>query len=317
MSVPSIMSVPSPAAVATLGGYATAVPTPFRGDHIDENAFRAFCDWQIGEGITALVVNGTTGEAPALSLGEQRRLIRAAVETAAGRVPVIAGAGSNATAHAVGIAREAEAAGADGLLAVTPYYNRPPQAGLFLHFRALHDATALPILLYDVPSRTACTLADDTLLRLADLPRIVGLKDATGDLARAARLRTLLGQRFRLLSGDDATALGFLMAGGDGCISVVANVAPALAMRLYRASRRGALSEARALAQALAPLTAALFSESNPIPVKYALEVMGWMSAELRLPLCAASVMTRREVAAALGGLGLSPPPELAALAAR
>ena len=232
-------------------------------------------------------------------------------------MPVIAGAGSNATAHAVEIARQAEAAGADGLLAVTPYYNRPTQAGLFLHFRALHDATALPILLYDVPSRTACSFADETLLRLADLPRIVGLKDATGDLARAARLRALLGQRLRLLSGDDATAPGFLMAGGDGCISVVANVAPALAMRLYRASQRGALSEARALAQALAPLSAALFSESNPIPVKYALEIMGWMSAELRLPLSAAADGTRREVAAALGGLGLSLPPEPAALAAR
>jgi 4-hydroxy-tetrahydrodipicolinate synthase len=299
------MSVSSRSTVATLAGYATAVPTPLSGNDIDETAFCAFCDWQIGQGIAALVVNGTTGEAPTLSLGEQGCLVRAAVETAAGRVPVIAGAGANATAHAVEIARHAEAAGADGLLAVTPYYNRPPQAGLFLHFRALHDATGLPILLYDVPSRTACSLAVDTLRRLAELPRIIGLKDATGDLARVAQLRTLLDRRFLLLSGDDATAPDFLMAGGDGCISVVSNVAPALAVRLYRACQRGAAAEARALAQALAPLTAALFGESNPIPLKYALEVMGWMSAELRLPLCAASDTTRRAVAAALGGLDL------------
>ncbi|MGO8915832.1 MAG: 4-hydroxy-tetrahydrodipicolinate synthase [Stellaceae bacterium] len=309
------MSAIPACAVATLRGYATAVPTPFRGDHIDENAFRAFCDWQIGEGIAALVVNGTTGEAPTLSLGEQRRLIRAAVETAAGRVPVIAGAGSNATAHAVEIAREAEAAGADGLLAVTPYYNRPSQRGLFLHFRAMHDATSLPILLYDVPSRTACSLAIDTVLRLADLQRIVGLKDATGDLARALRLHALVGDRFRLLSGDDATTLDFLTAGGHGAISVVANVAPALAVRLHRAWQRGAAGDARAIAAALAPLAAALFAESNPVPVKCALEAMGWMSAAVRLPLCAASDKTRGQVAAALGELGLMPPREPAACA--
>jgi 4-hydroxy-tetrahydrodipicolinate synthase len=294
-------------AVATLCGYATALPAPFRGDHIDENAFRTFCDWQVGQGVAALVVNGTTGEAPTLSLAEQRRLICVAVETAGRRVPVIAGAGSNATDHAVKIARQAEAAGADGLLAVTPYYNRPSQEGLFLHFQAMHDATSLPILLYDVPSRTACSLALDTIGRLVNLPRIVGLKDATGDLARPRRLRGLLGDRFRLLSGDDATALGFLRAGGDGCISVVSNVVPAQTVGLYDAWRRGDANEADARAAALAPLTAALFAESNPVPVKFALEATGWMRANVRLPLCPAAEETRSKIAATLSMLGLLP----------
>ena len=300
-------TAPRAAAVATLCGYATAVPTPFRGDHIDENAFEAFCDWQIKQGIAALVVNGTTGEAPTLSLSEQQRLVRVAVATAAGRVPVIAGAGSNSTAHAVEIARQAEAAGADGLLAVTPYYNRPSQKGLLLHFRAIHAATSLPILLYDVPSRTGCSLAIETVLRLADMPRIAGLKDATGDLARARRLCALLDYRFRLFSGDDATALDFMAAGGHGCISVLSNVAPALTVRLYDHWRRGAAGEARAIAEAVAPLVAALFAESNPVPVKQALEALGWMSADVRLPLCAASSATRRQVTAALTDLGLLP----------
>jgi 4-hydroxy-tetrahydrodipicolinate synthase len=222
-------------------------------------------------------------------------------------VPVIAGAGSNATEHAVKLARQAEVAGADGLLAVTPYYNRPSQEGLFLHFRAIHDATSLPILLYDVPSRTACSLALDTIGRLAELPRIVGLKDATADLARPQRLHGLLGDRFRLLSGDDATALNFLRAGGDGCISVVSNVAPAQAVSLYDAWRRRDDVEADSRAATLAPLTAALFAESNPVPVKYALEAMGWMRADVRLPLGPASETTRAAVAAALSKLGLLP----------
>jgi 4-hydroxy-tetrahydrodipicolinate synthase len=301
------MRATNASAVANLCGYATALPVPFRGDHIDENAFRAFCDWQVTQGVSALIVNGTTGEAPTLSLGEQRRLIRVAVETADGRLPVIAGAGSNATEHAVKIARQAEAAGANGLLAVTPYYNRPSQEGLFLHFRAIHDATSLPILLYDVPSRTACSLALDTVLRLANLPRIVGLKDATGDLARPRRLRGLLGARFCLLSGDDATTLEFLRAGGNGCVSVVSNVAPAQAVDLYEAWRQGDANEADARADSLAPLTAALFAESNPVPVKYALEAMGWMKADVRLPLCSASERTRALVTAVLSEFGLLP----------
>ena len=291
--------------IARLSGYSSALPTPFKGCFIDEEAFAAFCEWQIGEGISALVVNGTTGEAPTLTAEEQRQLIRLAVDVADGRVPVIAGAGSNATAHAIELARQAEFAGADGLLIVTPYYNRPSQEGLFRHFEALHRATRLPILLYDVPPRTGCTLAIETIVRLADLPRMAGLKDATGDLHRPARLRRLLGDRFRLFSGDDATALDFLAAGGNGCISVVSNVAPRLCVRLHAAWERGDRAEARAVASTLAPLAEALFAESNPVPLKHALSTMQRMSADVRLPLYAASRQTCRKVADALTLLGL------------
>jgi len=301
------MSARNQSQVAGLTGYASAIPTPFCAGTIDEKAFAAFCEWQIGQGISALVIAGTTGEAPTLTAAEQSRLVRLAVEVADGRIPVIAGAGSNATAHAVDLGQEAEAASADGLLLVTPYYNRPSQDGVFQHFRAIHDATSVPILLYDVPSRTGFSLAIDTILRLADLPRIVGLKDATGDLARLGCLRRLLGKRLRLLSGDDATALDFLALGGDGCISVVSNVDPELCVWLHAALRRGKSGEARAIAQTLAPLTAALFMESNPVPVKYALSLMGRMSADVRLPLCAPAEATRTAVADALRRLKLVP----------
>jgi 4-hydroxy-tetrahydrodipicolinate synthase len=302
--------------LARLAGYASALPTPFAGTAIDEDAFEAFCDWQIGEGVSALVVAGTTGEAPTLSLAEQRRLVRLAVGVADGRVPVIAGAGANATGHAVELARQAEAVGADGLLVVTPYYVKPSQEGLFRHFKAVHDATSVPVLLYDVPSRTACSLALDTIERLAELPRIIGLKDATGDQARPLRLRQLLGRRFRLMSGDDATAPAFIRAGGDGCISVLSNLTPRLCVRLHAAVRDGDQREAEVIARALSPLTAALFAESNPVPLKHALFLMGRMRPDLRLPLCTAAPATRALVAEALTRLGLiaaSPEGELLA----
>ena len=294
--------------LATLTGYASALPTPFKGDSIDEEAFARFCEWQIGQGISALVVAGTTGEAPTLSMVEHRRLVRIAAETADGRVPVVAGTGANATAHAIELARQAEQEGADGLLVVTPYYNRPPQQGLYRHFRAIHDATGLPILLYDVPSRTACALATETILRLAELPRIVGLKDAAGDLTRPVQLRRQLGERFRLFTGVDATAVEFLAAGGDGCISVVSNLVPASCVELHSAWTCGNDAGARGIARTLAPLTAALFMESNPIPVKLALNLLGFMGAELRLPLCEASDTTRVAVAEALRRLNLMRP---------
>ena len=293
--------------LVSLTGYASAVPTPFRGDGIDETAFADFCDWQIGQGIAALVVAGTTGESPTLSQTELARLIRVAVETAAGRVPVIAGAGSNATAHAIDLAREAENQGADGLLVVTPYYNRPSQEGLYRHFCAVHHATGLPILLYDVPSRTGCSLAVDTILRLSALPRMAGLKDATGDLNRVAPLRRLLGDDFRLLAGDDATALDFLAQGGNGCISVLSNVVPAPCVQLHAAFAGGDRNAARVMAARLAPLTAALFHESNPVPVKHALHLTGRMGPTVRLPLCDAALSTRIAVAHALMELGLIP----------
>lgn len=294
--------------LSTLGGYLSALPTPFKNQQVDEDAFARFCDGQIKQGIWGVVVNGTTGEAPTLSLDEQERLVRIAVEVAHGHVPVIAGAGSNATSHVIEIARRAERAGADGLLVVTPYYNKPSQEGLFQHFQAAHDATGLPIILYDVPSRTGLSLQLDTICRLAALPRIVGLKDATGDLTRPVALRRMLGDGFRMLSGDDATALDYLGLGGDGCISVTSNVVPRLCNRLFLACFCGEPEEARSLERQLKPLVAALFLESNPVPLKWALSLVGQMSAELRLPLCLPAEATRGQVRKALAQLGLIGP---------
>ncbi|MBV8169534.1 MAG: 4-hydroxy-tetrahydrodipicolinate synthase [Alphaproteobacteria bacterium] len=288
-----------------LSGYLSAVPTPFRYGQVDADAFEAFCDWQIAHGIGGLVVCGTTGEAPTLSAAEQRHVIARAVDVAHGQVPVIAGAGANATDHAIDLARAAQSAGADGLLVVVPYYNRPPQEGLYRHFRAVHDAVDIPIVLYDVPARTGCALADDTVARLAMLPRIVGLKDATGDLDRPTRLRARLGDAFRLLTGEDANAAAYLEAGGDGCISVVSNVAPRLCADLYKAWTIGDLDRVAALAPAIGQLSEVLFLESNPIPVKYALGLMRWMSPAVRLPLCDAAEATRQRVAACLHGLSI------------
>jgi len=285
--------------VAKLSGCAPAVPTPFAADgRIDCDAFERFCERQIAEGATALVVAGTTGEAPTLTPTEHRKLVWLAVKTAHGRVPVIAGAGSNATAHAIALSKDAEAAGADAVLSVVPYYNKPMQAGLLAHFRAVADAIGVPLILYDVPSRTITGLADETVARLAEHPRIVGLKDATGDVTRPARLRRLVGASFRLLSGDDATAPAFMAHGGDGCISVTSNVVPDLCRSLYLRRRQGA--RAQALADTLAQLTTALFRETNPAPVKYALSLHGQMSARVRLPLVEPTPDTRRAVQAAL-----------------
>ncbi|MGB9043915.1 MAG: 4-hydroxy-tetrahydrodipicolinate synthase, partial [Pseudolabrys sp.] len=197
--------------VSKLSGYAPALPTPFDdAGNVDVAAFEHFCERQIREGATALVVCGTTGEAPTLRPGEHHVLVRIAVDVARGRVPVIAGAGSNSTAHAIELTKDAEAGGADAILSVVPYYNKPIQSGLYAHFRAIAQSTGLPVILYDVPSRTACGLADETIARLAELRQIIGLKDATGDVTRLSRLRSLVGLEFRLLSGDDATALAFL-----------------------------------------------------------------------------------------------------------
>jgi 4-hydroxy-tetrahydrodipicolinate synthase len=272
--------------VSKLSGYAPALPTPFDPDgYIDAAAFESLCDRQIRHGATALVVCGTTGEAPNLTRAEHDVIIRMAVNVAHRRVPVIAGAGSNATAHAIELAKDAETAGADALLSVVPYYNKPTQAGLEAHFRAIADSVGLPIVLYDVPSRTGCGLSDVTVARLAECPNIIGLKDATGDMTRPLRLRSLLGADFRLLSGDDATALAFLAQGGNGCISVTSNVAPGLCRNLYLALRQGQLAQAQRLGVPVTRLTTALFKEGNPAGVKYALGAMRIMSPRLRLPL--------------------------------
>ena len=287
--------------VSRLSGFAPALPTPFdqNGD-VDDAAFELLCDRQIREGATALVVCGTTGEAPTLSRSEHDRIVRLAVGVAGGRVPVIAGAGSNATGHAIELARDAQAAGADAVLSVVPYYNKPMQAGMYAHFRAIADAIGLPIFLYDVPSRTVCGLADDTVARLAECPKFIGLKDATGDVTRPQRLRARLGPEFRLLSGDDATALAFLGQGGNGCISVTSNVAPGLCRAMYLALKQGQSSRAQHLATVVGRLTGALFSESNPVPVKYALSAMKLMSAGVRLPLVELEDESKAEIDAVL-----------------
>jgi 4-hydroxy-tetrahydrodipicolinate synthase len=289
--------------VSKLSGYAPALPTPFRDDgSIDCAAFEKFCELQIKHGATALVVCGTTGEAPTLSPDEQHELVRIAVDVARNRVPVIAGAGSNATAHAIELTNYAEAAGADAILSVVPYYNKPTQTGLLAHFRKIAESTGLPIILYDVPSRTVCGLADETIARLAEMPRFIGLKDASGDVTRLARLRTL-APHFRLLSGDDATAPAFLALGGHGCISVTSNVAPGLCRSMFLACKQGDPARAQRLAQPIARLTAALFGESNPGPLKYALERLGLMSSALRLPLVRPSEQAQAEIAAVLAQL--------------
>ena len=287
--------------VSKLSGYAPALPTPFdQNGNVDSAAFEFLCDRQIQEGATALVVCGTTGEAPTLTRAEHYAIVCVAVSVAQGRVPVIAGAGSNSTSQAIELARDAEAAGADAVLSVVPYYNKPMQAGLYAHFRAIADAVDLPIILYDVPSRTACGLADDTVARLAESRQFIGLKDATGDVARSSCLRSRLGPEFRLLSGDDTTAPAFIGQGGNGCISVTSNVAPGLCRAMYLALKQGQLCRAQQLATVVAKLTSALFRESNPVPVKYALSSMKMMSPGVRLPLVELKNESKAEIDAVL-----------------
>jgi 4-hydroxy-tetrahydrodipicolinate synthase len=287
--------------VSKLSGYAPALPTPFddRGN-VDGLTFEKLCDRQLQDGATALVVCGTTGEAPTLSRTEHNTLIRIAVGIAQGQIPVIAGAGSNSTAHAIELTKAAEAAGADAILSVVPYYNKPTQEGLRAHFGAIAQSTELPIILYDVPARTGCNLADETVARLAESPHFIALKDATGDIARPARLRPLVGPDFRLLSGDDATALPFFAHGGNGCISVTSNIAPGLCRSMYLASKLGQSAQAARLAEVVLKLTTALFSEANPVPVKYALSLLGMMSARVRLPLVELRSATKTHVASVL-----------------
>jgi 4-hydroxy-tetrahydrodipicolinate synthase len=287
-----------------LSGFAPALPTPFKDDgKIDTTAFEQLCERQLRAGATALVVCGTTGEAPTLTVAEHHTLIRIAAATAQRQIPVIAGAGSNSTAHAIELTKDAETAGADAILSVAPYYNKPTQAGLTAHFHAIAQSSGLPIILYDVPSRTACGIADETVARLAELPQVIGLKDATGDPARPVRLRTQVGADFRMLTGDDATALAFLAQGGHGCISVTSNVVPGLCRNMFLAARQGQITTAQRWAAPISALTAALFRESNPAPLKYALSLLGLISDKLRLPLVEPGEPTKIEVAAVMAKL--------------
>src|SRR5450432_1473736 len=286
-----------------LAGYIPDLPTPFddRGA-VDLEALARLCERQIAAGVPAIVVCETAGEASTLTPAEQETIIRAAVEVARRRTRVIAGAGSNSTGQAIELTRRAEAAGADAVLSVVPYYNKPMQAGIYAHFQAIAGSTTLPIILHDIPSRSIRELSDDTLVRLAKSGQFIGLRDGTGDITRPMRLRPRLPPGVRFLSGDDATALAYIANGGDGCISMASNVAPELCRLIFSSCREGRLQTARYLQNRLAPLTAALVRES-PAALKYALCLLGFMHPGTRLPIVELADAAKAEVAAAIADI--------------
>jgi len=286
-------------------GSLTALITPFRGGQVDESAYERLIGWQIAEGTNGLVAVGTTGESPTLSHDEHKRVVEICVETAAKRVPVIAGAGSNSTAEAIELTRHAKKAGADAVLIVMPYYNKPTQEGLYQHIKAINDAVDIPIVLYNVPSRTVADMLPATMARCAQLKNVLGVKDATANMARASLQRQLCGPDFLQLSGEDATALGFMAHGGKGCISVTSNVAPRLCAEFQNACLAGHFATALALQDQLMPLHEALFVETNPGPVKYAAARLGLCGPETRLPLAPVTEATKKAVDAALAAAGL------------
>ncbi len=280
-------------------GSITALVTPFHDNSLDESAFREFVRWQLAQGTHGLVPGGTTGEAPVLSAAERRRIIEICLEESGGKAPVIAGAGSNVTAKSCTMAAEAKELGADAVLVAAPYYNKPSQEGLYAHFAAIADI-GIPVILYNVPGRTVVEISVDTMARLAQLEMIIGVKDATADMGRIADQRMQCGADFILLSGDDFSAPGFAAYGGQGCISVTANVAPRLCAQLHNALRAGDFSTARTINEALQPLHRALFADASPAPAKYALSHMGKMRDELRLPMTCANEAAQQAVREAL-----------------
>ena len=286
-------------------GSIPALVTPMRDGHFDEEAFRAFVDWQITEGSHGLVPMGTTGESPTLSHEEHRRVIEVCIEVADGRVPVIAGAGSNNTREAVELAEFAEKAGADGVLVVTPYYNKPNQEGLYQHYKAINDSIGIPIVIYNIPPRSVIDMSVETMARLFELKNICGVKDATGKIDRISLQREACGPEFNQLSGDDGTALAVMAHGGHGCISVSANVAPKLLSEFQEACMAGDYAKALTYQDRLMPLHKALFLEPSPAGTKYALSVLGRISEELRLPMVPVSEPTRATIRDAMVHAGL------------
>jgi 4-hydroxy-tetrahydrodipicolinate synthase len=287
-------------------GSLVALITPMRDDgSVDEKAYADFVDWQIREGTDAVVPVGTTGESPTLSHAEHRRAVEIAIEVAKGRVPVIAGAGSNSTEEAIALTRHAKEAGADAALVVTPYYNKPTQEGLFLHYSAIADAVDLPIIIYNIPPRSVVDMSVETMARLARHRNIIGVKDATANLTRPLHTRRICGESFVQLSGEDHTALAFNAVGGVGCISVTANVAPRLCSEMQTAWAAGRFRDAMAIQNRLVPLHDSLFAETSPGPVKYAASLLGKTSERCRLPLAPLAPPTRERVRAALTELGL------------
>ena len=289
-----------------INGSITALITPMVNGNVDEAAFQKLVDWQIMEGTNGLVPVGTTGESPTLSQSEHKRVVEIAVKTAAGRVPVIAGTGSNSTVEALDYTRHAKEAGADAALIVVPYYNKPTQDGIYAHFRCIADAVDIPIFVYNVPGRTVASISPETLARLAkDCPNIVGTKDATADLTRPSKQRLLSGEKFIQLSGEDGTALGFNAQGGVGCISVTANVAPRLCAEFQQATLDGDYRKAIKLQDRLMPLHMALFVETSPSPVKFAASLLGLCRPDVRLPLVGPGEGCKRQVRDAMVHAGL------------
>jgi 4-hydroxy-tetrahydrodipicolinate synthase len=289
-----------------LKGSLTALVTPFRDGALDEEAFRAHVNWQIENGTHGLVPVGTTGESPTLSHAEHDRVVAICIEEARGRVPVVAGAGSNATQEAIDRSVHAEEAGADAVLIVTPYYNKPTQEGLFRHFKAINDAIGIPILIYNIPGRSVIDMSVETMARLYELPNVAGVKDATANVARVSLQRQAMGEDFVQLSGEDATALGFNAHGGHGCISVTSNVAPKLCSEMQEACLAGDYAAALKVQDRLMPLHTALFVETNPSPAKYALAKLGRMREDVRLPMIPVGEGTRAQVDEALRHAGLA-----------
>ena len=286
-------------------GSITALVTPFENGAVDEAGFQRLVQRQLDEGTHGLVPVGTTGESPTLSHDEHKRVVELCIEVAAGQVPVIAGAGSNNTIEAIDLARHAKAAGADAALVVTPYYNKPSQEGLFAHYKAIHDAVDLPIFIYNIPGRSVIDMSPQTMARLFELENIVGVKDATADLARVSLQRQIVGKDFIQLSGEDATALGFNAQGGQGCISVTSNVAPKLCAQFQEACLSGDYKTALTLQDRLLPLHTTLFCSSNPVPTKYALSRLGFIQEDVRLPLASLGKEERALVDEALSLAGL------------
>lgn len=286
------------------GSY-VALITPFIDKNFDEDSFKRFINWQIDSGTEGLVVCGTTGECATMTAEEHLHVVDVCVKTAAKRVPVIAGAGSNDTMKTTYTAQTMQNLGADGLLIVTPYYNKPSQKGLFEHYKAVHDATALPIILYNVPGRTGVDMSVDTISLLAKLPRIAGIKEASADLSKVLKIRRKVPESFALLSGEDATVAAFLAQGGHGCISVTANVAPAQCAQLHAAWRTQNRAAFNSLRDKLAPLHDAMFVESNPSPVKYAASLLGYGDGSLRQPLWEISDASKEVVRSAMRSAGV------------
>jgi 4-hydroxy-tetrahydrodipicolinate synthase len=293
------------AATSNFRGSYTALVTPFKNGSLDEAGFRALVNWQIQEGAHGLVPVGTTGESPTLSHDEHHKVVEWCVEEAKGRVPVIAGAGSNSTREAVSLAKHAEKAGADAVLVVTPYYNKPTQEGMYQHFKAVNDAIGIPIIIYNIPPRSVVDMSVDTMARLFELKNIAGVKDATANLARVSQQRHAMGPDFIQLSGEDMTALAYMAAGGHGCISVVANVAPKPCADLMTAVLKGDYAQGLKIQDRLTPLHDAVFKEPGLAGAKYGLKLLGRLDDEIRLPMMPVTAPTQKVIRDAMVHAGL------------